>query len=112
MELTTRIYEMPTDQIAWHKGFRNIFIAFNNMCAGDDVAIYIDANQCSTQVHISPAKKDWTLDQLKAIAKAIIYFERCVDALMPKERVDKTYYCSNHISIFYQMLDDEDEDDG
>ena len=30
---------------------------------------------CATHVHVSPKQKSWSLDQLKQVAKAVIYFD-------------------------------------
>ena len=47
---------------------------------------YIDPSlQCSTQVHIAPTNK-WKVEQLKNVAKAVVYFERSIDQLVPEDR--------------------------
>ncbi|PWO21329.1 GPI ethanolamine phosphate transferase 3, partial [Pyrenophora tritici-repentis] len=43
-------------------------------------------DECSTHIHVSPFNGPWTLDQVKKVAKAVLYFEQSVDSLMPEER--------------------------
>lgn len=56
-------------------------------------------DECSTHVHISPSKSNWTLDQIKRMTKAILYFERCVDALMPEPQCQSVWAQSNRYNI-------------
>ncbi|KAK4243772.1 putative amidoligase enzyme-domain-containing protein [Corynascus novoguineensis] len=51
--------------------------------------------ECSTHVHLSPANRLWTLREAKGIAKAAVFFERCIDALMPGHRRINPYCMSN-----------------
>ena len=50
---------------------------------------------CSTHVHISPAEGQWTLDQVKRVAKAALYFEQSVDTILPTHRSNSTWAKSN-----------------
>ena len=44
-------------------------------------------HNCATHVHIWPkGKKDWSLDQLKQIAKAVIYFEKAFEVISAPSR--------------------------
>ena len=53
---------------------------------------------CGTHVHVSmvPGPKiAGTFDKVKRIAKAVVYFERCVDSLMPADRLQNRFCRSN-----------------
>ena len=111
MELATRIYNIHDDQRQWMKDMRKIFAALTN---GDGTMnVESKASCCSTQIHISPANEDgrWTLAQLKAIAKAALYYERCLDMLISTKRKAKNF--SNHASVHYQteMPDSRSDDE-
>ncbi|KAL2192923.1 putative amidoligase enzyme-domain-containing protein [Corynascus similis CBS 632.67] len=58
--------------------------------------------ECSTHVHLSPANRLWTLREAKGIAKAAVFFERCVDALMPGHRRINPYCMSNRWNPGYR----------
>ena len=53
------------------------------------------STQCSTHIHVSPQEGQWSLTQIKNIAKAAIYFERSIDSLLPPERRANTWCQSN-----------------
>ncbi|KAF2112239.1 putative amidoligase enzyme-domain-containing protein [Lophiotrema nucula] len=44
------------------------------------------SNKCSTHVHISPQAGQWTLSEVRKVAKFAVYFERSVDSLLPYDR--------------------------
>lgn len=61
--------------------------------------------ECSTHVHTSPGSgRPWSLNESKGIAKAAIFFERCVDALMPGPRRINPYCMSNRWNPRYNQL--------
>ncbi|OLN85495.1 hypothetical protein CCHL11_08054 [Colletotrichum chlorophyti] len=51
--------------------------------------------QCSTHIHISQANGDFTPFQLASLAKAILTYEPCLDALVPAERAS-AYWCQSN----------------
>jgi hypothetical protein len=63
--------------------------------------------KCGTHVHISIAPTSWEKalgilggpGPLKRLALAVLYFERCVDALMPPSRLNNRYCRSNYASF-------------
>lgn len=58
----------------------------------------VSDDSCGTHVHVSPFLNQSWFDQaegLKRIAKAIIYFERCVDSLVPEHRRNNIFCQSN-----------------
>ena len=57
---------------------------------------FVKSSACGTHVHIS-AESSWLIAgiTLKSVAKAVVYFERCVDSLMPEDRRNNRYCGSN-----------------
>lgn len=53
------------------------------------------SNQCSTHIHTSPADGAWKNGELRNVAKAVVYFERAIDALMPPARRTNIWCQSN-----------------
>lgn len=48
--------------------------------------VYID-NDCATHVHVSPrVEKQWSLEQLKQVAQAVLYFEEAFKAILAPSR--------------------------
>ncbi|KAL2165901.1 hypothetical protein VTG60DRAFT_3619 [Thermothelomyces hinnuleus] len=58
-----------------------------------------------THVHLSPASGPWTLSAARGVAKAAIFFERCIDVLMPGHRRINPYCMSNRWNAVYGGLD-------
>lgn len=51
---------------------------------------------CATHVHISPkATKFWSLDQLKNVAQAVVYFEEAFEVIIAPSRRTSRYSRSN-----------------
>lgn len=67
----------------------------------------INLQTCATHVHVSPVNGPWksNLEALKRVSKAIVYYERCTDGLVRRDRLDKDV-CkeSNSQSVFYQQV--------
>ncbi|KAL2156626.1 hypothetical protein VTH82DRAFT_1371 [Thermothelomyces myriococcoides] len=57
--------------------------------------------ECSTHIHLSPASGPWTLSTARGVAKAAVFFERCIDALMPGHRRINPYCMSNRRNARY-----------
>ncbi|ORX92743.1 putative amidoligase enzyme-domain-containing protein [Clohesyomyces aquaticus] len=51
--------------------------------------------QCSTHIHISPSEGQWTIEQVKLVAKTVLYFERSIDSLLPPARRTNIWCQSN-----------------
>jgi hypothetical protein len=60
-------------------------------------------DECSTHVHLSPANGPWSLNEAKGVAKAAIFFERCIDALMLGHRRINPYCMSNRWNPEYSQ---------
>ena len=61
-------------------------------------ACLIETNTwCGTHVHVSP-DNDYTLDQMKSVARAVLYFESALNALVPADRLKSKFCKSFHAS--------------
>ncbi|KAK4149302.1 hypothetical protein C8A00DRAFT_38103 [Chaetomidium leptoderma] len=61
-------------------------------------------HQCFTHIHIAPASGFWELDQAKGLAKSALYFERCLDALVPPYRRKSVWAKSNRNNRYFGGL--------
>jgi len=61
-------------------------------------------HQCFTHIHIAPASGYWALDQAKGLAKSALYFERCLDALVPPYRRKSVWAKSNRNNVYFAEL--------
>ena len=52
-------------------------------------------NMCATHVHISPQWKVWSLEQLKQVAKAVVYFDDAFEVIYAPTRRDREVTKSN-----------------
>ncbi|KAF2445246.1 hypothetical protein P171DRAFT_514573 [Karstenula rhodostoma CBS 690.94] len=96
LELASPTANVSTDD--WIKQTKTIYAAFR----ANQITIQAPPESCATHVHISPAEGKWTMDALKAVSKAIIYFERCTDALVHEDRLSKpTCKDSNFASVLH-----------
>lgn len=58
--------------------------------------IVTPSESCSTHVHVSYRRKHgWSLKRLKLLAWTVIYFERCIDSIMPEHRRQNQFCRSN-----------------
>ncbi|KAK4249429.1 hypothetical protein C7999DRAFT_30015 [Corynascus novoguineensis] len=62
------------------------------------------SHQCFTHIHIAPAAGYWELDQAKGLAKSALYFERCLDALVPPYRRKSVWAKSNRNNVYFAGL--------
>ncbi|KAL2015874.1 hypothetical protein VTK56DRAFT_4671 [Thermocarpiscus australiensis] len=62
------------------------------------------SHQCFTHVHIVPATGFWQLGQAKALAKSALYFEACLDALVPPYRRRSVWAKSNRHNRYFGAL--------
>ncbi|KAL9630215.1 MAG: hypothetical protein Q9164_006533 [Protoblastenia rupestris] len=57
-----------------------------------------ESAKCGTHVHVSLYREigwEGAFGKLRRIAKAVVYFKRCIDSLMPAHRLKNTYCKSN-----------------
>jgi hypothetical protein len=83
---------------AWQADFRTLFHTLNNYFE------LTTTHQCFTHVHIIPTPGFWQLDQAKALAKAALYFERCLDTLVPPYRQKSVWAKSNRNNRYFLEL--------
>jgi len=50
---------------------------------------------CGTHVHVSP-DNEYTFNQVKSIARAVLYFESVLNSLVPTDRLKSKFYKSFH----------------
>ncbi|KAF9642848.1 hypothetical protein BDM02DRAFT_3105159, partial [Thelephora ganbajun] len=66
-------------------------------CVEPPCAVWTN-DSCGTHVHVSPSN-NYTLAQVKAVARAVLYFEPAINALVPPHRLDnmwcKTFFPNN-----------------
>ena len=76
----------------WRGEVKDKFCYIESMCT-------IKTNKtCGFHVHLSPGDgREWTVDELRSICFAILYFEAAFLALMPKERRESAHLLSNHL---------------
>ncbi|KAK8052119.1 hypothetical protein PG993_003504 [Apiospora rasikravindrae] len=59
----------------------------------------VKSESCGTHVHVSPSPKygwdDSYLVELQRICRTAVYFERCIDALVPPRR-RRSHWCKSH----------------
>ncbi len=61
-------------------------------------------HQCFTHVHIAPESGIWDLNDAKDMARSALYFERCLDALVPPYRRRSVWAKSNRYNRFFKSL--------
>ncbi|KAK3936113.1 hypothetical protein QBC46DRAFT_395901 [Diplogelasinospora grovesii] len=79
-------------------------------------------HRCGTHIHVVPASGSWRLWQVKHLAVGAMYFERCLDAVMPPYRRSSVWAKSNRhnrwaaglpmTEIFTRILDDANMGNG
>ncbi|EMD85886.1 hypothetical protein COCC4DRAFT_155019 [Bipolaris maydis ATCC 48331] len=88
MELVSPILDFQ-DQRTWHWHMDAVWWVLSAKFSTSSTP------QCSTHVHISPTQGSWTLAQVKRVAKAVLYYERSIDTLLPQERRQNIWAQSN-----------------
>lgn len=86
----------------------------------------VESDTCGTHVHVSWIRNNKllqgdSLELLKYIAKAVIFFERCIDSLMPQHRVHNRFCKSNRYNVklrsytiwqIFEMIDEVEPNPG
>ncbi|KAK4231103.1 putative amidoligase enzyme-domain-containing protein [Podospora fimiseda] len=62
------------------------------------------SHQCYTHVHIVPLTGYWKLQQLKSLARSAVYFERCLDEIVPPYRRRSVWAKSNRNNKYFGQL--------
>ncbi len=77
----------------WQKEFRMLWA-----CMLKDFGLQ-QSTRCGTHIHVSTSSHMTSpkpSTALRQLAKAIVYFERCVDSLMPRSRLGQNQYCKSN----------------
>lgn len=54
------------------------------------------SDTCGTHVHVSlPSLRGFNLERMQRVGKAVVYFERCIDSIVPAHRRQNAYCRSN-----------------
>ncbi|KAF4635696.1 hypothetical protein G7Y89_g2385 [Cudoniella acicularis] len=88
MELVSPILDFQQPEI-WNSHLDNVWWVLEKRLQTNTSV------ECSTHIHISPQTGQWTLGQLKNIAKGALYFERSIDSLLPPDRRANMWCQSN-----------------
>ncbi|KAF6833273.1 hypothetical protein CPLU01_05624 [Colletotrichum plurivorum] len=86
LEIVSPVFNLDSQ---WLTDTDNIFSAIGKHSSVQVVP------QCSTHVHISQARQDFSPYQLAALSKAILVYEACFDALVPADRAS-AYWCQSN----------------
>lgn len=63
------------------------------------------SNSCGTHIHVSLAsRRGFDLQRMKRLGKAVVYFERCIDSIMPDHRRRSKYCRSNRYNATLENL--------
>ncbi|KAL2154586.1 hypothetical protein VTH82DRAFT_3262 [Thermothelomyces myriococcoides] len=98
MKLVSPFMRFAKRPEAWQTALRNVL---STLHAHFEVTT---THQCFTHIHISPAAGFWTLEQAKELAKSALYFERCLDALVPPYRRTSVWAKSNRNNVYFAPL--------
>ncbi|KAK4116113.1 hypothetical protein N656DRAFT_786590 [Canariomyces notabilis] len=98
IKLVSPFYRFSHRPHAWQSGLRRLMHTLNEHFE------LTTSHQCFTHVHVVPASGYWTLGQAKALAKSSLYFERCLDALVPPYRRRSVWAKSNRHNAYFGEL--------
>lgn len=76
-----------------------------------EIGRFSTTNACATHVHISPQNEgnSWSLDQLKGVAQAVVYFEQAFEVIVaPSRRGNSHVYRNKANNRFLQNLEFKD----
>ncbi|KAL2262487.1 hypothetical protein VTK26DRAFT_1168 [Humicola hyalothermophila] len=83
---------------SWQSSIRDLLAALNKHFE------LTTTHQCYTHVHVVPSAGYWTLRQAQSLAKSALYFERCLDALVPPYRRRSVWAKSNRHNRYFAGL--------
>ncbi|KAK0748453.1 hypothetical protein B0T21DRAFT_344111 [Apiosordaria backusii] len=82
-----------------HESWLNkIYALFHTLNADFEVT---SSHQCFTHIHIVPACGFWKYSQLECLAKSALYFEGCLDELVPPYRRKSVWAKSNRYNAYF-----------
>ncbi|KAK4672699.1 hypothetical protein QC763_105380 [Podospora pseudopauciseta] len=77
---------------------KKIYTLFHVLEANFEVT---SSHQCFTHIHIVPERGYWTYGQLECLAKSALYFESCLDELVPPYRRKSVWAKSNRYNAYF-----------
>ncbi|EGS18940.1 uncharacterized protein CTHT_0055540 [Thermochaetoides thermophila DSM 1495] len=83
---------------SWQRAFRVV------MDLLDRYFELMKSHSCFTHVHIVPHNGAWSLYQVKNLAKTALYFEQCLDSIMPPYRRKSVWAKSNRHNSYFRSL--------
>ncbi|KAJ0109898.1 hypothetical protein J7T55_004448 [Diaporthe amygdali] len=90
MEIVSPIMVYDTTEL-WRDSVKSMYKS-----VGDRYSF--EANEsCGLHVHLKPSVC-WNMKDLRALSKAIVYFEPCLQALLPSHRASRNFYCKQNYS--------------
>lgn len=98
MKLVSPFFRFSKRAEAWQSDLRAVFRTLNSHFE------LTTTHQCFTHIHITPETGFWQLDQAKGLAKSALYFERCLDALVPPYRRKSVWAKSNRNNRYFAGL--------
>ncbi len=98
MKLVSPFFRFSKRAEAWQADLRAVFGTLNTHFE------LTTTHQCFTHIHIAPEAGRWQLDQVKGLAKSTLYFERCLDALVPPYRRKSVWAKSNRNNRYFERL--------
>ncbi|KAK4175828.1 hypothetical protein QBC36DRAFT_17545 [Triangularia setosa] len=82
-----------------HESWLNkIYALFHTLNADFEVT---SSHQCFTHIHIVPVCGFWKYSQLECLAKSALYFEGCLDELVPPYRRKSVWAKSNRYNAYF-----------
>jgi len=98
MELVAPIFSFQQPN-TWHAHIDSIWWVLTNKFNT------WSTEQCSTHVHASPSEGQWTLSQIRNVAKAALYFERSIDSVLPPSRRANIWCQSNRWNATFKSYE-------
>jgi hypothetical protein len=95
IKLTSPFHRFSRRPEAWQSSFHALLHTLNTHFE------LTTTHQCYTHIHIVPAAGYWSLPQAKGLAKSALYFERCLDALVPPYRRRSVWAKSNRHNRYF-----------
>ncbi|KAL2137302.1 hypothetical protein VTI74DRAFT_5033 [Chaetomium olivicolor] len=98
MKLVSPFMRFSKRPESWQSQLRTVFHTLN---------IYFElttSHQCYTHINIIPDSGFWKLSEAKGLAKSALYFERCLDALVPPYRQRSVWAKSNRHNHYFENM--------
>ncbi|KAJ4297353.1 hypothetical protein N0V88_004271 [Collariella sp. IMI 366227] len=98
MKLVSPFVRFAKRPEAWQAQLRTVFQTLNSHFE------LTTSHQCYTHINVIPASGIWKLNHAKGLAKSTLYFERCLDSLVPPYRQKSVWAKSNRHNHYFGRL--------